>query len=424
MLLFYTHKVTPRLQYICDFVLKEMIGLEYEFTLEATAFTKSESPGINYSDELLSAGFHVAPATLLFENEVTSQGIKCFSFNGNKAFYQTSGRDWPFDIFAASFYLLSRYEEYLPHEKDSYGRYAHEHSLAFKEDFLHLPLVNKWIVWLAEALQRQFPTLATRLPEFSFQPTYDIDIAYSYLHKGFARNAGGFLKAPSLQRLRVLLGKEKDPFNVYDWLDELHANHHLKPVYFFLVADKNGFYDKNILPSTAAMQQLIIHHAKKYRVGIHPSWQSGDDEALLLAEKNRLEKISSQPVKLSRQHYLRFTLPEGYRRLLRAGITDDYSMGYGTINGFRASVANSFFWYDLEQETTTALRIHPFCFMDSNCFYKHQLTPAKTLQEIINLSNECKNASGTFISIWHNQFFGTDPEFKGWRQIYQEFIAG
>ena len=82
--------------------------------------------------------------SLLFENKITEQSIECFEVNGNKAFFKTEG-DFPFDIFAASFYLFSRYEEYLPHQKDMYGRYAHENSLAFKESFLDQPLINIWL---------------------------------------------------------------------------------------------------------------------------------------------------------------------------------------------------------------------------------------------------------------------------------------
>jgi len=36
------------------------------------------------------------------------------------AFFKSEG-DYPFDIFSAVFYLLSRYEEYLPYKKDMYG---------------------------------------------------------------------------------------------------------------------------------------------------------------------------------------------------------------------------------------------------------------------------------------------------------------
>jgi len=400
-----------------------MIGLEYEFITEKTSFTINKVSAINYTGEALACGFHIVPAPLLFEKNITCQPINCFLTNNSKAFFATGGTHFPFDIFAASFYLLSRYEEYLPCEKDSYGRYSHKNSLAFKEAFLQKPLVNKWIIQLAEALDQHLPGLKVTLPKFHFQPTYDIDMAYAYKHKGFVRNAGGFFKKPSLQRIKVLLGEEKDPFEVYDWLDDLHAAYQMQPLYFFLLAEKNGLYDKNVLISVPAMQQLIVHHAKKYTIGIHPSWQSGDDKNLLVAEKNKLEEITNRVITYSRQHYLRFNLPEGYRRLTNAGITDDYSMGYGTINGFRASVANSFFWYDLEKETTTALRIHPFCFMDSNSFYKQQVSPLKVYEEISKLSDECKSANGTFISIWHNQFFGSDPTFKGWRQEYEKFVA-
>lgn len=423
MLLFYTHTVTPRLQYICDFLLGEMMGIEYQFTNDEASFITHYTAGINYTTKPLASGFHIAPATLLFEKNITSEQINCFTSNNDKAFFETAGAHFSFDIFAASFYLLSRYEEYRPHKKDIYGRYSHENSLAFKEDFLQLPLVNKWINQLAKALLQQFPALIVKLPQFRFQPTYDIDMAYSYKHKGFVRNAGGFLKEPSLERINVLLGKENDPFDVYDWLDALNATNNLTPVYFFLLAEKNGLYDKNVLPSIPAMQQLIVDHAKKYTIGIHPSWQSGDDEDLLLSEKIKLEEITNNAITFSRQHYLRFTLPQGYRRLTDAGVTDDFSMGYGTVNGFRASVASSFFWYDLEKEAATPLRIHPFCFMDSNSYYKQGATPANAFEEISKLSNECKSVNGTFISIWHNQFFGTNPAFIGWRQVYERFIA-
>jgi hypothetical protein len=53
-------------------------------------------------------------------------------------------------------------------------------------------------------------------------------------------------------------------------------------------------------------------------------------------------------------------LPETFRHLLDTGIQEDFSMGYGSINGFRASVASPFYWYDLEKEQTTYLLLYPF----------------------------------------------------------------
>ena len=41
--------------------------------------------------------------------------------------------------------MLSRYEEYLPHIKDEYGRFEAKESLAFKYGFLEIPIVDKWV---------------------------------------------------------------------------------------------------------------------------------------------------------------------------------------------------------------------------------------------------------------------------------------
>ena len=424
MLLIYSHTVSTRLQYICSFIFKEILGVEFKLTIDSEKFKSHEGPKINYSDIQLSADeFYIHNHKLLFEQDIKKQQVDCFTSGNNKAFFKTVNSDFPFDIFAASFYLLSRYEEYLPHEKDRYGRFDYANSLANKEGFLTLPLVNIWIQQFAEALKLKFSIFNFQLSTFNFQPTYDIDIAYSYKYKGVVRNTGGFLKAPSAERISVIAGLLKDPFDCYSWLNQLHQKQQLQPLYFFLVAEKNSFYDKNIRPHKEAMWKLIRLHAKKYTVGLHPSWQSGNDKPLLKKEKEQLEAMSECSVSHSRQHYIRFTLPESFQRLQAAGITDDYSMGYGSINGFRASIASSFYWYDLDKDEQTGLRIHPFCFMDANAYFEQKQNPQQTFEELMHYLNVCKSVNGTLTTIWHNNFLGTDKAFLGWKDIYEKFIA-
>ncbi|MEI2740554.1 MAG: polysaccharide deacetylase family protein [Chitinophagaceae bacterium] len=348
--------------------------------------------------------------------------------NDQKAFFKTGG-DFPFDIFAASFYLLSRYEEYLPHQKDMYGRYAHENSLAFKEGFLDKPLVNTWLQYFREKLNEKFPSFTTHHSPFTFLPTYDIDEAYSYKHKQWWRSAGAAVKdilkgqfSRFSQRRKVLNNKAADPFDSYAWIDDLHRPYKLHPRYFFLVAEKTGKYDRNILPGETALQVLIKHHADKYHIGIHPSWQSGDDPSLIKKEIETIEHIATIKVTASRQHFIRFTLPQTFRHLINAGIKEDFSMGYGSINGFRASVASPFHWYDLEKEETTYLLLYPFCYMEANSFHEQKQTPQQALEEMRYYRNEVKKVNGTLITIWHNTFLGTDKLFNGWREVYAQFV--
>ncbi len=428
MLLFSSH-TTPRLQYIVEFISRELFDEAIVITSDKKKFTESKEPKLNYSDtEFSDAEFYIKPVSLLFEKDIKQQSIHCFELNYRKAFFQTQG-DFHFDIFAACFYHLSRYEEYLPHEKDEYDRYAHINSLAYKENFLDQPLINIWLQELKQALVKKFPGIIFRRASFKFIPTYDIDVAYSYLHKGWKRNIGGLLKSVRIndwqavkERISVWRKKRRDPYDAYEWLDSLHLYCRVKPYYFFLVSKEQKGYDKNISPASNAFQDLIQYHASGYKIGIHPSWQSGDDEALLKEEMEWLEYIADKKIIHSRQHYIRLSLPETYRRLINAGVEKDFSMGYGSINGFRASVASSFFWYDLEKEQQTQLQIFPFCFMDANSFYEQKLTAQQTMTELLSYYTAIKKVNGLMVTIWHNHFLGTDSKFKGWREVYEVFL--
>jgi hypothetical protein len=423
----YTQALSSRVEYIFSTLLSAVGVQDFIFTTDQTLFAPHVGPKINYSAQPITADeLWIQPAKLLFERGVKEQEIICFNCNGSKAFFKTSDGDFPFDIFAASFYLISRYEEYLPHKKDLYGRYAHENSLAYKEDFLKLPLVNFWLQEFGKTLGQKCPALTLFPKPFTFLPTYDIDIAYSYLHKGVARNLGGFIKAMwgsewalVKERMNVLFGKQQDPFDSYQWMDKLHHALQLKPLYFFLFARENKAYDKNILPSRLPMKQLVRQHAQRYEVGIHPSWQSGDKEEFLKEELQLLEEVSGRKMTKSRQHYIRMNLPETYRKLIDAGIAEDYSMGYGSINGFRASYCLPFFWYDLQKEEITKLTIYPFCYMDANSYYEQQYNCDEALKEMDHYYKITKEVSGLLVTIWHNHFLGTDKMFRGWRESYR-----
>lgn len=430
MLLIYTTYNSPRLQYIADVLLYHLSGIAVSFTTRTDEFIEHEGPKINYSSDTLAQDeVKIIPASLLFETGITAQNTYCKERGGYKILFPADDGDLPFDIFAASFYLLSRYEEYLPHQLDEYGRFAHTESTAYKEGFLQQPLINYWLVDFQKLLQSKFTSLVFATKKFRFIPTYDIDIAFSYLHKGIARNSGGLVRsllkgelADMKERIAVLAKKKDDPFDVYEWLYALHLKYNLQPYYFFLVAAKPGDYDKNVDPQHAEMRELIRYHAVGYNTGIHPSWQSGDDNKLLEDEIQTLEDIIGRKVVHSRQHYIRFTLPGTYRQLIDHGILNEFSMGYGTINGFRASIASPFYWYDLSCEEKTSLLVYPFCFMDANAYYEQQLTPSQAYSEIQYYHDTIKKVNGAMISIWHNSFLGSDKMFDGWKEVYELFL--
>jgi hypothetical protein len=391
-------------------------GEEITLTASIDSFFRYDGPKINYSAKRFTENeLLIVPTGLLAETSISKPRILCSDWNGLTIFFQSNG-DIPFDIFSAAFYLLSRYEEYLPHSKDSYGRFAHEQSLAFRENFLDIPLVDLWIKELFRLLQQKFASLIFRGRSFSFIPTYDIDIAFAYNGQRLLKKIASKIKGANV----TINGK--DAFDVYDWLNTLHERHRLNPVFFFLVSSHRSKYDKNISPSSPHLQRLIKSIAAKCIVGLHPSWQSYHDESEIQKERNRLQRISGKNVIISRQHYIQFTLPYTYRRLLEAGIRHDYSMGYGSINGFRASFAGVFYWYDLMREETTELLLHPFCFMEANSFFEQHFTPQQAASELQHYHDVVKQVQGTLVTVFHNHFLTEEPQWQPWRAMYESFL--
>ncbi|RYZ17033.1 MAG: hypothetical protein EOO16_24835 [Chitinophagaceae bacterium] len=406
---------SPRLDYVLNF-LSEYFG---------QPFVRSEAVGADLVYGTEGAGrMRIEPAGLLEERGIyTDEPPAARTADGGYVLFPDDSV-FGFDLFSAIFYLLARCEEYATPEKDGYGRFPHTASLAWQGGFLNRPLIHEWLYRFSEQLLGEGYT-----PPFRFAPTFDIDMAWSYRHKGFARNAGGLLRSllrrdgTVSDRLDVLLRGHHDPFDCYDFLDKLHGHFALRPHYFIHAGTGRNAYDKNIPLKKSAMQQLLRRIARSSTVGLHPSWASGDEPAFVAEEKKALESAVGAPVTSSRQHFIRFTLPHSFRQLIAAGITDDYSMGYGSINGFRASVAVPFYWYDLERDEQTQLRLHPFCFMDANALFEQKQSITQTEAELNTCLETFRQWGGTFISIWHNSYLGSAPEYAGWPELYARFVA-
>ena len=167
------------------------------------------------------------------------------------------------------------------------------------------------------------------------------------------------------QRMRIILGKEKDPFDCYDFLIDAHKQTTTKALYFFLLGDY-GPNDKNHSSSDLRFQSLIKHLADYSMVGVHPSFGSNNNLRQLKVEVSRLGNITHKLITKSRQHFSMLKFPHTYKDLLQAGVFSDYSMGYTNYNGFRSSYCYPYKWYSLDIESVSSLTIHSFAITENN----------------------------------------------------------
>ena len=436
MIVIYAEQKSNRLEYIVNELFKHMYGMEVRLEYEADQFytLPDNQPKVCYAYEHIGRSLHIKPAEILYEKGIREQTeIDVEQWEGHTFMFRT-GKDHPdtipYDIFAASFYLLSRYEEYLPHEKDRHGRYKATDSLAYKQNFLEEPVVDQWMQTALNRLYELFPDIEHSKRHFRYLKTIDVDNVYAYRHKGLLINGmhavADLMSGKSRQakqRLKAVMRVEKDPyFNI----EEMAATHapYAKDTLFFFHCGCYGKYDKKVwLPS--------LHYAiarknisKTFGVGLHPSYRSAHNARLFNIEKSLLEFHTGQQIQLCRSHYLLFNLPNDYRMLESNGITDDYTMGYSNNAGFRAGTSLPFHFYDLQEERASKLVIHPFCIMDKTLHANMGLDADAAKHYVLEMAKKVKAVNGEFVTIFHNEN-QTDAEgfgWEGWSAMYKELL--
>ena len=430
-LLVFVPKKTSRVRYVFRLVFKELLKVDCTLSSDLDEFLSADSAKLVYADKPYSDDIFFRSSGLLFERGVDSIDTDYIEFEGNNALFPVYDKDsaLPFDVFSAIFYLVSRYEEYQPYVPDAHGRFTANLSFSYELNFLDKPMVNIWSIIVRDVILKKYKDFNFPKRNYRFRPTYDIDSAFSYSQKGLVRSIGGYFRAlrnmdwvEIMQRSRVLFSGFKDPFDTFDLQIEYQRRYNLKPIYFFLFGHY-GEYDKNVNTRNRIFRFLIKKMGDYAQIGIHPSYYTNENPELLHKEIRYLEDVVNKEITQSRQHFLKLKLPTTYRNLIEEDITDDYSMGFAALPGFRAGICSPYNFYDLDIEVETKLRVHPFMVMDGTLKDYMDLTPTDAIEQIRKLIDEVKKVDGTFTSLWHNEPLSDEKRWKGWRRVYEELLV-
>lgn len=420
--------ITPRLSYITEFLFGEVLGLPIRLTDDRSVWVHSDGPKFCYCRETASDSLAFHPAGLLSETGLHLNPVQHLRYHDLSVLFPVrEGGALPFDPFAMAFFILSRMEEHLPFDADEHGRFTHMNSLQHALDLLHEPVVNRLAFIVLEKLQEKFPQLTPRV-SYSFLPTVDVDIAFAHLGKDPLRAAGGFAKLllkgdvnNAKERLATLRGRKKDPYDNFDLHLELAARYGTGLIYFWLLGDY-GRNDKMLSHTNRQFRDLIRNVSDRADCGIHPSYASFGAPSRVGKEIGRLEAITGKKVTTHRAHFLRLRFPDTFRDLIRLGITDDYSLGYSEVNGFRAGTSTPFFFFDILKDEKTSLRLHPFITMDSAFIDHLGMDPRDAFSEAVTLAGKVRQFGGEAIGIWHNYSLCEKGRYRGWQQFFRDFM--
>lgn len=430
MICIYVSENSPRVEYIFDIFFKYILEVEFVLTSDKTVFTNFSGPKFSYGRIKETEGLFFGASDLMFENDVYKKPIEPVDWNNLKGFFPVKDLGFlPFDPFSSAFYIITRYEEHLiTNTLDKYKRYMPEQSMLYTYNLIDKPIINLYALEIRKIILSFFSNAKFPERRARFIPTFDIDNAFAYKHKGFIRSSVAFLEdllkfnfRNVSQRFLVHTNIKPDPYDTFKRIVEICDKFKIKPLFFFLIGDFGG-NDRNISHHSNVYRSIIKKFNEKYEVGFHPSFGSVSSEKQLHVEKQRLENIIGKPVFKSRQYFNKITFPNSYNKLIDAGITDDYSMGYNNVIGFRSGICVSYPFFDLVANSPKPLMIHPFCFVDKAFKLHLRVRSSEVPYHARHIWETVKAVGGDFRVTFHNETLGSKKMWHNWNDICEEII--
>lgn len=424
MLLVYTQKLTPRIDYTFKHICTRILGIQIEFTTTIESFIAHQGPKLSYGKQPMGNEFFVFAQGLLMAQGFDDVEVQVKPWNDTICFFSASEKSQlPFDIFSAAFYLLSRYEEYLPHVKDELGRFPASESLASKEGFLKQPVVDLWAYEFKKILNEFFPELKSVKRKFTIINLVEAKRPFEFLQRGVIRTILGFggdlwkLKIGRFfLRIQVLLGFRKDPYDNFSWILNTVKASKNKLIVFFLLGEGYSFRE-DFNTKREKFKHLVKYVADYCEVGLLFSYHSLQNELLLKTEKRSLEDITHRNLESSATDKQLINLPNIYRYLVELEVKNDYTMFYFDALGFRASTCTSFLFYDLDYEIKTPLVVHPVVGKTLALSYGKEKDMEGKIMEIFSA---VKKVKGTFSLFFSNRDFEQKKENRTWRYLFTE----
>lgn len=290
------------------------------------------------------------------------------------------------DLVASAYFMLSRYEEIIkPDCRDQYDRFLAKDSVVFQQGYGSRPLVDEWGRYLRNLLRESGIEMPEEKHGFSkIYLTHDVDIPfYIFSFKSvIGETARNISKRNPLTKnpLKSYFFEKYDPYYTFPWIisqdNELKSKRplsNIESIYFLISAKstkKNKYFPVNSVKYRRLLNLLIESGAK---LGLHVSHEGGDNPKLIKNEISRLPECVDKENLLSRHHYLKWREPVHLREMEKAGIKDDFTLGYADSVGFRCGTCRPFKLINPDTKEVSNITEHPLLIMECSLSAKQYM---------------------------------------------------
>lgn len=335
------------------------------------------------------------------------------------------------DIIAATFFMLSRWEETVVPIRDKHDRFPATASAAYRHGFLDRPIVDEYALILQAWLRTLLPSWTPEPRYFSVKISHDIDQVQRFsgmwnILRTFTNN---IISQQSLHAtcntvtscLSDFRKPQNDPyFRAILELADLSEEYGFSSSFYFMAA-KPTVFDVGYNPGSPAVRRCIDNLLERgHEIGFHPGYYTFDDPTRFSEEKARLRRAMNGNPPGGRQHYLRFRVPATWRCWEESGMQYDSTMTYADHEGFRCGTCHPFHPFDFERNTELNVLEVPLIIMDATLLHYRNLAPTQVQNIILDHARRCKQVNGTFSLLWHNSSLSED--FSPFAQVYRRVL--
>jgi hypothetical protein len=440
-------------KYIIDIIFNEFLGLNYKVEVRNEegegdwVIELRNGARITFEDhffnknpkELEYLKFNNIPNHIAYEQKTNNQFIPenniPIIFGVPKLNIQSSSLICGIDIFSSSFFMLTRWEEYVNKVRDEEDRFPATESLAYKQDFLDRPIVNEYIEMLKNMLLKLDNSLKFKSHVPKLFISCDVDEPYDCSIQNIGRLiracAGDILKRKNIKEFvkRVKryslkkIGKYnyKDDENyTFDWYMDVCEKAGIKAAFYFIPTSKepkNGCYE---LQDKRIQNLLKLIDSRGHEIGVHGSYQTYQDKQKAKLQKEMLEDTLkslgiSQKVVGNRQHYLMWDSSLTPQVLEYAGFQYDTTGSYADRPGFRYGVCYEFSMFDFLNRKKLTIKERPLIVMEFSIIddiFMGLGFSEEALQIMKKLKERCYKYKGNFTLLWHNNHLKTKEAKK------------
>jgi len=328
------------------------------------------------------------------------------------------------DIIASSFFMLSRYEEILSKKsRDKHGRFLAKDSIIFQQGYGNMPLVDEYSKLLREWLREMGVNIPIDKGGIrKIYLTHDVDNPFRFerfssVLKQYIKNIlkVNYYNSP----LKKYFYKQLDDYftfpKIIDYdkkLEKKLCEVPVESIYFFITAGSrfNKKYYNIFSKKIKYLISTLIKSDAKF--GIHLSHEAGKNPKRISMEVQRFKYKFKHEKIYSRHHYLKWNNSEDIVFMEKAGVTDDFTMAYPDVIGFRVGTCQQYRFINPLTKELTNIIIHPLNIMDVTLAQYMNLDYDNAFEKCKEIINQVYKHNGELNLLWHNDTFVKPNDFE------------